>query len=449
MSILVVDDETVALKSVQRLLHWEGYKQVEICDNGHEAVQLIKSHDFDVVLLDIMMPDLDGLEVMQEAKPFKPFTEFIMLTAVRDLSTAVNAVRMGAYDYLAKPVENDRLLLAIKRAYERKALLSGLVKTAEGGGEALPSPAFAAIITQNKGMIEQLCFAEVMARSGVPILITGESGTGKELLAHGIHQAGPVPDGPFIAVNVSAIPESMFESQFFGHRKGAFTGASIDHKGFFEQANNGTLFLDEIGELPLHLQVKFLRILEEKTVIPLGGQKPVPLNVRIVSATNKNLDEACKDQTFRMDLLYRLKAAHVHLPPLRERTGDIPGLADFFMRKAALRHQRPVQGFSPEALHILLHRAYPGNVRELAQLVESTVLITKTEIIAAGDLGEKQQEIASATRTLCSFKEDYKRHLAFVLEQTGGDRSKAAAILGVSLRQIHRKMAELKTSPDQ
>ncbi len=449
MSILLVDDEYVALKSVQRLLHWEGYKEVETCDNGKDALQLIKDHDFDVILLDIMMPGMDGLEVLQEAKPLKPFSEFIMLTAVADLGTAVKAVRMGAYDYLAKPMDNDRLLLAIKRAYERKGLLSGRIRTAEGDPEPVLSPAFAAIITKNRAMKEQLCFAEVMARSGVPILITGESGTGKELLAQGIHRAGPRPDGPFIAVNVSAMPESMFESQFFGHRKGAFTGASNDHKGFFEQANNGTLFLDEIGELPPHLQVKFLRILEEKTIVPLGGQHPVPLNVRIVSATNRNLDEACKEHAFRMDLLYRLKAAHVHLPPLRERADDVPALADFFMKKAALRHQRPVQTFSPGAMNILVHRAYPGNVRELAQLVESVVLITKSQIISASDLGEDQQEIPSSSRTLCTFKEDYERHLAFVLEHTGRDRAKAAEILGVSLRQIHRKMAELKKRPGQ
>jgi DNA-binding NtrC family response regulator len=449
MSILVVDDETVALKSVQRLLHWEGYKDVMICDNGHEATQLIKDHDFDVVLLDIMMPELDGLEVLQETKPFKPFTEFIMLTAVSDLDTAVNAVRMGAYDYLTKPVNNERLLLTIKRAYERKGLLSGLTLTEKEGGEPKPSSAFAAIITQNNALKEQLRFAEVMARSGVPVLITGDSGTGKELLAKGIHQAGPTPDGPFVAVNVAAIPESMFESQFFGHRKGAFTGAFSDHKGFFEQANHGTLFLDEIGELPLHQQVKFLRILEEKSFVPLGGQTHVDLNVRIVSATSKNLDEACKDQSFRMDLLYRLKAAHVHLPPLQDRADDVPALAEFFIKKAASSHQRPVHGFSPEALHILRHRAYPGNIRELSQLIESAVLICKTEIIAATDLGKKSLQIPSSIRTLCTFKDDYERHLAFVLEHTGGNRTKAAAILGVSLRQIHRKLAELERKTSQ
>ncbi len=441
MSILIVDDEPVALTSVQRLLSWEGYKQIETCDNGKEAIRLIKDHDFDVVLLDIMMPGIDGMEVLQETKAFKPFTEFIMLTAVKDMDTAVSAVRMGAYDYLVKPVDNDRLLLAIKRAYERKGLLSGLGQKKDRDGEV--HPAFAAIITHNKALQEQLRFAAVMARSGVPVLITGESGTGKELLAQGIHKAGPAPDGPFVAVNVPAIAESIFESQFFGHKKGAFTGAASDHTGFFEQANNGTLFLDEIGELPLQLQVKFLRVLEEKSLVPLGGKTPVALNFRLVSATNRNLDEACTEQTFRLDLLYRLKAAHVHLPALQERTDDVPALADFFLKKAAARHQRQVQGFSPEAMNILMRRTYPGNIRELAQVIEKAVLLSTTKIIDALDFGENQSELPSSIRTLCTFKEDYERHLAFVLEHTKGDRAKAAEILGVSLRQIHRKMAEL------
>ncbi len=445
MSILIVDDETVALKSITRLLNWDGYTEVKTCNNGLEAVKLIKDYDFDVVLLDVMMPEMDGLQVLQETKPLKPFTEFIMLTAVSDLDTAVNAVRMGAYDYLSKPVDNDRLLLAIKRAFERKGLLSGLSGKDENDPER--HTAFAAIVTRNKKLKEQLRFAEVMARSGVPILVTGESGTGKELLAQGIHQAGPNPDGPFIAVNVPAIPESMFESQFFGHRKGAFTGASNDHTGFFEQANNGTLFLDEIGELPLHLQVKFLRVLEEKSITPLGGQIAASLNFRVVSATNRNLDEACAEQNFRMDLLYRLKAAHIHLPPLRERMDDVPALADIFLKKAAVRHNRPVENFSTEAMNILLHRSYPGNVRELARVVENAVLVSEMPTISAKDLGESQLEVPNSARTLCTFKEDYERHLAFVLEHTNGDRAKAAEILGVSLRQIHRKIAELKNKP--
>lgn len=220
MSILVVDDESVALKSVKRLLNWEGYKEAEICDNGKEAVRLIKNHDFDVVLLDIMMPEMDGLEVLQETKAFKPFTEFIMLTAVSDLNTAVSAVRLGAYDYLTKPVDNDRLLLAIKRAYERKGLLSGLVKSREEGGEPELSPAFAAIITQDKAMKEQLRFAEVMARSGVPMLITGDSGTGKDLLARGIHQAGPGPDGPLLPSMSPPSRNPCLKASFSAIRKG-------------------------------------------------------------------------------------------------------------------------------------------------------------------------------------------------------------------------------------
>jgi len=274
MRILIVDDEEIALNSVKRLLKWRGIRSVDVCNNGRNAISRIKETDFDIVLLDLLMPETDGMQVLESTKPFRPHTEFIILTAIDDIPTTVKAIRLGAYDYLVKPVDNDLLFLSIKRAYEHRGLLIGLSAAAQNNQKKMPA-AFDEIVTQCPRMISLLSYAQVMSASGNPIMITGESGTGKELVARGIHRAGPMPKGPFIAVNVSAIPATMFESQFFGHARGAFTGADTPHQGYFEQADGGTLFLDEIGELPMALQAKLLRVLEEKSFYPLGAAKPI------------------------------------------------------------------------------------------------------------------------------------------------------------------------------
>jgi DNA-binding NtrC family response regulator len=451
MRILIVDDEEVSLKSVRRLLHWRGIGDVEICDNGKEAIERIRNGNFDIVLLDLLMPEVDGLQVLESAKPYAPQTEFIILTAVEDIPTTVRAVRMGAYDYLVKPVDNEYLYLSIERAYERKGLRAGLSFAARGAGLGIPA-AFSEIVTQCPQMKSVLSYAHVMARSGNPMLITGESGTGKELVAAGLHRAGLRPEGPFVAVNVSAIPATMFESQFFGHVKGAFTGAEAGHPGYFEQANGGTLFLDEIGELPFGLQAKLLRVLEEKTVVALGSAKPIRVDVRIVSASNMDLDRACQEGRFRLDLLYRLKSVHLHLPPLRERAGDIPLLAHHFLAKAAGRYGKDLRGFSPEALEILGGGTYLGNVRELSQIVENAALLADGPTILPAHLGIPFLPAAPpspAAHRLASLKENEQDHVAFVLGRTRGNRREAARILGITVRQLQRKIAaspELKHS---
>lgn len=447
MKILLVDDEQIALDSLKRLMRRRGYKEVETCGDSEEAVKLIKQSDFDLVLLDLLMPRLDGLQVLEAVKPYKPHCEFIMLTAVDDLSTAVKALQLGAYDYLVKPVDNDRLLLVVERAYERRGLLAGLAGASSGKGEITVPEQFSAVFTKSPRMKELLSYALIMGRSGNSIMITGESGTGKELLAQGIHKASPVQTGPFVAVNVSSVSESLFESQFFGHVKGAFTGASNDYKGYFEQAEGGTLFLDEIGDLPVNLQTKFLRVLEEKTVRRLGDQKSTPVNVRIVSATNRDLDESCQNGTFRLDLFYRLKQAHIHLPPLREREGDIGYLAEYFLKKFSGQHNKKIIGYSMEAYNLLESMSFPGNVRELMSLVEHSVLICDEEVIYPRHIGKSDVRQSPFARTLCSLKEDTERHLAYVLVQTQGDRKKTAEILGVSVRHVQRRLAELKKTP--
>jgi DNA-binding NtrC family response regulator len=335
MRILIVDDEVVALNSVRRLLKRRGLSNVEICDSGMDAISRIKNKDFDIVLLDLLMPEIDGLQVLKSTKPFKPSTEFIVLTAVDDVASAVRSLHLGAHDYLVKPVDNERLVLSIERAYERKALLVGLAGArTQSNGFEIPG-AFSDLVTQCPRMAELLSYAAVMARSGNPILISGESGTGKELLAHGIHRIASSADAPFIAVNVPSIAETLFESQFFGHTKGAFTGADRDHAGFFEQADGGTLFLDEIGEFHPKLQAKLLRVLEEKSVLRISETVPVPIDVRIISATNQDLDKACQEGRFRLDLLYRLRAAHVHLPPFGKGKAISPFWPPIFKKEHA------------------------------------------------------------------------------------------------------------------
>jgi DNA-binding NtrC family response regulator len=444
MKILIVDDEDVSLTSVRRILRWRGIRDVEVCDNGKDAIKRIKEEDFDIVLLDLLMPEVDGMQVLESAKPFRPQTEFIILTAVDDIPTTVKAIRQGAYDYLVKPVDNELLFLSIDRAYERKGLLAGLSTTARCDVSDIPA-AFSDTITQNQQMKALISYAQVMARSGNPIMITGESGTGKELMARGIHRAGPAPDGPFVAVNVSAIPTTMFESQFFGHTRGAFTGADNRYQGFFEQADGGTLFLDEIGELPIGLQSKLLRVLEDKTFTPLGAGKPVSVDIRFVSATNTNIDRACQEGKFRIDLMYRLKSVYICLPPLRERRGDIPELAAHFLQNACIRYGKDIKGFSPEAMNILESKDYPGNIRELSQIVENAVILADNSIILPSHMGEITAPLSSPSRRkLCTLKENYDLHLAFVLNHTKGDRRQAARILGITVRQLQRKLAEKK-----
>jgi len=446
MRLLIVDDEELSLTSVRRLLQWRGIKDVDICDNGRDAIRRIRETDYDVVLLDLLMPEVDGLQVLEATKPYKPHTEFIILTAMDDIPTTVNAIRMGAYDYLVKPVDNALLLLSIERAYERKGLLKSL--SGRSDETLAPVPAgFSDIITQDPKMISLLTYAHLMARSGNPVLITGESGTGKELMARGIHCSGPLPEGPFIAVNVSAIPTTMFETQFFGHMRGAFTGAESNYRGFFEQADGGTLFLDEIGELPYGLQSKLLRVLEDKLITPLGGAKVVHVNVRVVSATNMDLDKACQQGNFRLDLLYRLKSAHIHLPPLRERGGDIALLAHHFLRESSRRHAKEIGGFSPEAMDAILLGDYPGNVRELHQLIENAVLLSESNLILPHHLGKTPARQSIFHRRLCSLQENEETHVAYVLINTGGNRRQTSEILGITVRQLQRKLAQMRSDP--
>lgn len=444
-----MDDEPIALKSLKRLLHRRGIENCDLCENGSEALRLLEKNRYDVVLLDIVMPGMDGMQVLEAAAPTSPGTEFIMLTAVDDTSHAVRATKLGAYDYLVKPVDNDRLVLTIERAYERKGLKAGIGAALCNGETRHPSKHFEDFITQAPRMRELFAYIEVMAASDVPILICGESGTGKELVARGIHRASRYASGPFVPVNMSSIPDALFESHFFGHTRGAFTGAA-DYVGYFEQANGGTLFLDEVGELPLHLQPKLLRVLEDKTFTRLGDNRPMQVDVRIVSASNKTLDAECRANRFRPDLLFRLKSAFVSLPPLRERPADIPILAEHFVKEASAKMGKPEMRLSPEAARELARGSYPGNARELLQMVTNAVIVAEGSVICPHHFplgSEGDADGSRSSRTLSSLKENEDAHVVYVLRQTEGDRNEASRILGVSLRQLQRKLATLRSQP--
>jgi two-component system response regulator AtoC len=446
--ILVVDDEEVARRSVRRLLQRRGYDDVDLCADGREAIAAIRAGGYDIVLLDLLMPGMDGLEVLAAAKPQAPDTEFILVTAVDEVANAVRAVRLGAYDYLVKPVDNERLVLSLERAVEHRGLRAGLARPDGCGGRPLEiSTAFANFITASPRMREILAYADIMARSGLTILITGESGTGKELLAQGIHRAAAASPGPLVAVNVAAIPTSLFESQFFGHIKGSFTGAVADQAGFFEQAGNGSLFLDEIGELPFAQQAKLLRAIEEKRVTRIGSSRSIPFRAQLISATNQDLETACREGCFRPDLLYRLKGAHIHLPPLRERREDIPLLMRHFWQEACERHGR--SGLAPPAPFVenLLRQDIPGNVRELRHTVEQAVLLAGTPVsswLTHPGSGLPAPKPLAETG-LCSLRQSDARHVRFVLEQAGGNRQAAARILGITARQLYRRLAAMRT----
>lgn len=444
MKILAVDDEGVQLKLVKRILSRKNINNVVTCDNSQEAIKLINAEAFDVVLLDILMPMFNGLQVLKQTKPYNPSTEFIIITGKKDVQTSVEAMKLGAYDYLEKPFDQDKLIITVERAFERKAFYSGTPGVHSKDITGRHVEAFSSIITNNDLMFDIISYTDVIARSGRAILITGESGTGKELFAKSIHLAVRGAEKPYVPVNVSSVPENLFESQFFGHKIGAYTGATHPHSGYFQQADTGTLFLDEIGELPLNLQPKLLRVLEDGKITPIGETKSVPVDCQIVSASNRDLQEACQKNLFRLDLYYRLSWAAIHLPPLRKRKDDIPLLAAHFLKQSLKRYGKSIDGFSTQALNVLMGRDYPGNVRELSQAVESAVLLCNDNYIQPVHLGSSTRMDLTFERTLCSLKDNTLTHVAFVLSHTAGNIKEAAEILGIDSRQVYRRLAELK-----
>jgi DNA-binding NtrC family response regulator len=431
-NVLVVDDEKGLRDSMHLLLRDD--HNVHLAKSGKEAVETIKNHPIDLVLLDIRLPEIDGIEILSIIKGIDESIEVIMVTAVVMVKKAVHAIRLGAYDYITKPFDIEALQEQVAKALEKKMLVrenSTLRKLIDKDFQ------FEKIVGKSSEIREVFKIIDDVAKSNATILITGESGTGKELVARAIHNRSPRKENLFVAVNCAAIPENLLESELFGHERGSFTGATERQIGKFEIANGGTLFLDEIGSLPLPMQAKILRAIQEKEIERIGAGYPTPVDVRIISATNSDLKDAIKNYKFRKDLYYRLNVIPIHLPPLRDRKEDIPLLAIHFLNKCNHKFAKKIKGLKKEALQLLVEYDWPGNVRELENLIERFVVLSKgtqigTEYFPPEIKGEIVCEAGPEDQTLSEavmkFESDFIKK---ALEKSGGKKGEAAKLLGV------------------
>jgi len=381
-TILVVDDEPNYLVVLSELLKDEGF-EVITAQKGEDGFKVVQDTDLDLVITDMRMPGMDGLELLKAVKSYNKDLPVIMITAFGEVEKAVVAMKAGAYNYLVKPFNNEELLLNIRKAIEHYSLLRENLRLRD---EARVRYGFASIVGKNEKMQEIYHLIEKVAPTSASVLITGESGTGKELVARAIHINSPRENAPFVSVNCAALPETLLESELFGHERGAFTGATTMRKGRFELADTGTLFLDEIGDIPLPLQAKLLRVLQERSFERVGGSRPIKVDVRIVTATNKELKDEVDKGYFREDLYYRLNVLHIHLPPLRERSDDIPMLTNHFINKFAEMLNKPNLRISGDALRYLVNLAWDGNVRELENTIERAAILCSNDVIRAEDV---------------------------------------------------------------
>ena len=378
-TILVVDDHRAVREELAFQLGYDGFQTREAVD-GPSGAELALAPDVDLVLLDVKLPGLDGLEVLERIKAARPDLPVVMISGHGDLDTAVLAVRRGAYDFLQKPFANDRLLLSIKNALRAARLVQ------ENARLRASLQAEHTLLGQSQAIEQIRATIRKVAPTDVAVLITGENGTGKELVARQLHEQGRAKDGPFVALNCASIPAELVESELFGHEKGAFTGAADARAGAFEQADGGTLFLDEVGDMPLPMQAKLLRVLQERTVQRLGAAAPRPVAVRVIAATNQDLEQMVAQKTFREDLFYRLHVVRIHLPPLRERPDDIEMLAHSFLRRAGERHGLPPRRLAAAAIGWLMGQPWPGNVRQLRNVLEAAAVLAEAPEVSLSDL---------------------------------------------------------------
>jgi two-component system response regulator AtoC len=438
IKILVVDDEAIVRESLSDWLKDAGY-QVFTAENGPKALEIIGREQMGIVITDLVMPGMDGIELMRRAKQIQPDIEVIIITAYGSIPTAIAAMKDGAYDYIEKPFCPERAELLVKKLAEHQELVEENLSLRQKLEDRYR---FENIIAKSSKMQRVIEVIKVVAKSNATVLITGESGTGKELVARAIHSQSHRRNKPFVAVSCAALPESLLESELFGHEKGSFTGAYAQKKGKFEFANGGTLFLDEVGEMSANIQVHLLRVLEEKEFTRVGGNEPIRVDVRVISATNKDLRKAIEKQEFREDLYYRLNVVNIELPPLRERKEDVPLLAEHFLHKFAMGNKKEITGFSHEALEFVLDYDWPGNVRELENAIERAVILAKDSIITIVDLPQENLPLARLASTGKNLKEVEKNHVLNVLRETGGNYSEAARILGISRMTLYNKARE-------
>ncbi|MHB8136870.1 MAG: sigma-54-dependent transcriptional regulator [Smithellaceae bacterium] len=443
LNILLVEDGRSQREMLRDFLIKEGHRVME-AETGETAIKTVAGNHFDLILLDYKMPGMDGMEVLKEIKRINHEIDVVIITAYGTIETAVEAIKVGAIDYITKPIELEELLILLDRVAERRGLIreNELLKH-ELGKQGVTAEK---IIYKSAQMVELINMASRVAASRASVLIQGESGTGKELLARLIHQLSPRAHKPIIIVNCGALQENLLESELFGHEKGAYTGAASRRIGRFEEADGGTLFLDEIGELSPGIQVKLLRFLQEREIYRLGSNASISVDVRIISATNRELETQVKIGAFREDLFYRLKVVTMSLPPLRERKEDLPALIDHFLEKFTRENGKNVRGMTAEARDLLLKYDYPGNIRELVNIMERAVVIAREDYITVDDLPFKKdsqadQSMKKSSGSLRESLEELEKHLiSEAMGKAADNQTRAADILGMSERMLRYKL---------
>lgn len=459
LSILIVDDDKAFRIATMALLQDEGH-YVHVAKNADEAKQRMETDVYDLILSDLVMEGMNGIELLQYIKRKTPEATVMMITGFGSVQTAVEAMRHGAYDYILKPCNNDELVIKIRRALEERLRIRELERLRS----MLVSEAnFSNIISRNEKMKQVFKLVKQVAETDVTVLVLGETGTGKELVAKAIHFNSQRRDLPFIPVQCSAIPETLLESELFGYEKGSFTGATRQHRGKFEEASGGTIFLDEIADIPLSVQTKLLRVLQEKQINRLGSNLSLPVDVRIIAATHRNLEDMVNKETFREDLFYRLNVFPITLPPLRERIDDIPLLAEHLLSKHQSLARTPIQGFSPAVVHDMMNYEWRGNVREMENLIKRAIIMTEGDTLSALDLPHIQGTpqhvdiLDSPANTDLPYKryienilhDAEQKYLLRILKECKGNLNQVARIMDVDRKTIYRKVEEYRIDVSQ
>jgi DNA-binding NtrC family response regulator len=446
--VIVIDDEVNAATALETLLREDGY-EVSAANDARGGLALLERTDADLVLTDLKMPGMDGLELLGRIKEVRPETMVILMTAYGTVKTAVKAMKLGAEDYLGKPIDVEELEVILQKALEKKRLLEEARLLRERVSQKYR---FENLVGESPEMLAAFKTVKQVAPSSASVLLLGESGTGKELFAQALHENSPRKNKPFVRVACASLPETLLESELFGHEKGSFTGALYSRSGRFEMADGGTLFLDEIGDISPTVQVKLLRFLEEREFERVGGNRTYKVDVRFVTATHRDLTKKLEEGTFREDLYYRLNVIEIHIPSLRERVGDIPLLADHFLRKYAAANGKEIRGLSDEALALLLQHPWPGNVRELENAIERAVILSNEPALTPAHFPTLRRVALSAEASRAgglgvaipgsTFAEIEKEAILRTLEAVGGSTSRAAALLGMSTRKIQYRLKE-------
>jgi len=447
-TLLIVEDDPKVGESLGLLFKKKGYK-ILLASNGKEALHLFRQANVDLVITDVVMPKMDGIELLEAVKSHQPETEVIVISAQGTIEKAVQAMKLGAFDFIEKPINPKVMILLAERALEKQTLI---LQNRDLRSKLEDKFHFKNIIGKSEKMVKIFELIDHIATYDSSVLIIGESGTGKELIANAIHYRSPRANMPFIKVSCASLSEGIIESELFGHEKGAFTGAIASRKGRFETAHQGTLFLDEVEDIPLSTQIKLLRVLQEGEFERVGGNKTIKVNIRIIAASNRDLQEAVKNGQFREDLYYRLNVVNIKLPPLKERREDIPFLVNFFIERFNKKYNMKVKGISQRAMNLLMDYGWSGNIRELENTIESILVINSPEVIDLQHLPQEIREFKERPEVIpikigMPLEEVEREILVRTLKATKGNKRRAAQLLGINVRTIHRKMEELQELP--